>query len=85
VIGRCSPESSPISSITTHPDQASSRLFIRSQKDSLLLLVICRMTPDQKLGEGRDLHRTIIQILFLVVSIFEGIFECQHDPSIGIR
>lgn len=29
-----------MSSITTHPDQASSRLLINSQMDSLLLLVI---------------------------------------------
>lgn len=33
-----------MSSITTHPDQASSRLLISSQRDSLLLLVICRNT-----------------------------------------
>lgn len=30
-----------MSSITTHPDQASSKLLINSQIDSLLLLVIC--------------------------------------------
>ena len=35
------PERRPMSSITTHPDQASRRLLISSQMDSLLLLVIC--------------------------------------------
>lgn len=41
---RAWPERRPMSSITTHPDQASSRLLISSQRDSLLLLVICRNT-----------------------------------------
>lgn len=44
-----------MSSITTHPDQASSRPFINSQRDSLLLLVIWR----RKYGDEEPEHTKI--------------------------
>lgn len=43
-----SPERSPINSITTHPDHASSKLLISSQTDSLLLLVIYKRNNKEK-------------------------------------
>lgn len=55
------PERSPMSSITTHPDQASRRLLISSQMDSLLLLVIWERNKDNSLFCIQSLHSFQLQ------------------------
>lgn len=67
-----------MSSITTHPDQASSRLLISSQRDSLLLLVICRNT-----GSTYRFAVWISKISRVTPHNEEGEEQMKHTPYGG--